>query len=144
MQVHGGDVVELDRPYLTHLERRRPRTGGDEVLDLEHRHVRAVAATVQEPARGRALLHRGDDLDERVSQRHHRVAQAEVGDARIRVRLAERQRRAQLAHRRVEVARRQHRLSQTRHPATLPRTGLGSHPQGNEPTSDRPQGGENR
>ena len=62
-------------------------------------------------------------LDERVPQRHHGVAQAEVGDARVGVRLAQRQRSAQLAHRRVEIARCQDRLPQAEHRATLP--GLG-------------------
>jgi len=66
---------------------------------------------VEEAARGGALLHRRDDLDERVPQRHHRVAQPEQRDPRIGIRLAQRQRRTELLHRRVQVDRRQHRLS---------------------------------
>jgi hypothetical protein len=118
MQVDRGDVIELHGPHLADAQRRRPRAGRVEIVDLEHGHVRAVAAAVEEAARGRAVLDRRHDLDEGVPQRHHRVAQAEVSDTRIGVRLAQRQRGTQLVDGRVEVARGQHRLAQTKHRPT--------------------------
>jgi hypothetical protein len=120
MQVDRGDVLELDGPHLANTQRRRPRTGGGEIVDLEHGHVRAVAATVEEAARGRAVLDRRHDLDEGVPERHHRVAQAEVSDTRIGVRLAQRQCGTQLVDGCVEVARGQHRLAETKHRRTVP------------------------
>ena len=56
----------------------RARFGGVEVRHLEHHHVAAVAAAAVEQPPGRGVrLNRRDDLEERVADREHRVAQTE-------------------------------------------------------------------
>ena len=55
-----------------------------QVVDLEHEHVAAIAAAALEQAAGRGLRpHRRNDLEERVAEREHGVAQTEVADAWI-------------------------------------------------------------
>src|SRR5690349_21049364 len=55
----------------------------------------------------RSLLGRRDDLEERVAEREHRVAKAEVRDARVGERLPEAELVAEAPGDRVEVARRE-------------------------------------
>ena len=115
VEVHRRDVVEVDRPGLGAAEGSRAGAGRGEVGHLEERHVGAVAVAVEEAPRRGPVLDRRDDLDERVAQRHDRVAQAEQRHPRIRVRLPERERRAQLGHRRLELAGRDDDLPEAHH-----------------------------
>jgi hypothetical protein len=104
VQVVVADVVEVEAPDGADAERAHPLARGLQVVELEHDHVAAVAAAALEvPAGGRPVLLRRDDLDERVAERHHRVAQAEVRDAGIVERVAEAELLAQRARDGVEV-----------------------------------------
>ena len=116
-----GDVVELDGPDLADAQRRRPRAGAGEIVDLEHGHVRAVAAAVEEAARRRVVSRGRDHLDERVTERHDRVAEPEVVDVGIGVGVAQRQGVAELGDGGVEVAGGDHGLTKAKHRATLSR-----------------------
>ena len=67
-----------------------PPARGRRVVELEDRHVAAVAAAAFELAPGgRARAGGGDDLDEAVAERVDRVAQSELGHAGVGEGLAE-------------------------------------------------------
>jgi hypothetical protein len=86
-----------------------------EVVDLEHQHVAAVTTAPIDQAAGCGVgPDRRDDLQERVAEREHVVAQPEVLYARIRVRLREAESLAQLPGDRVEVASGEDRLAKPR------------------------------
>ena len=90
MQVDLGHVVERDVEHFADSGGAGPLPSRGEVRDLEHQHVAAVAAAaLEQAAGGGAGAQRRDDLQERVAEREHGVAQAEVLDAGIRERLAE-------------------------------------------------------
>ena len=75
-------------------------TRGGEIVELDHQHVPAVAPRWSSSAAGGgARSQRRDDLEERVPEREHRIAQPEVLDARIGVGLAEPEPGAQSARR---------------------------------------------
>jgi hypothetical protein len=121
VEVTGRDVVEVNAPDLPDAERGRTRAGAGQVVELEHGHVRAVAAAVEEAARRRVVSRGRDHLDERVAERHDRVAKPEVVDVGIGVRVAQRQGAAEVGDGGVEVAGRDHGLTKAKHRATLPR-----------------------
>ena len=85
-----GHVLDGDLEHLADAGGAGPLPSRGEVRDLEHEHVAAVAAAaLEQAAGGGAGAQRRDDLQERVSEREHGVAQAEVLDAGIRERLVE-------------------------------------------------------
>ena len=91
VQVYLGDVVEEDVEDLANAGLARPHPGCIEVIDLHHRHVPAhVSAAAFELARcGGVVPHWRDDLEERVTDREHGVAQPEEPDALVVERHAE-------------------------------------------------------
>jgi hypothetical protein len=95
VEVHLGDVVELDLEHLSHARGPGAGASGAQIVDLEHGHVAAlVASRTLELADGGASrgvpgIHGGDDLQKRVPDREHGVGQAEVGHGGVTVGLAE-------------------------------------------------------
>ena len=120
VEVHLGDVLELDVEHFADPERSGAFARRRQVVDLQHRHVAAVAAAALElPAGGRAVGDRGDELEEGVADREDGVAEAEVADRRIAEGLAERQLRPQSINRRVEVRHGDHGLAEARHRSSI-------------------------
>ena len=80
----AADVGQVDAPDRPDPELLEQAEAVVEVVDLEDRHVAAVAAApVEQPAGRRAVLGRRDHLEELVTDRHQGVVQAERGDAGI-------------------------------------------------------------
>ena len=113
MEVDLVDLVERDREHLAHPALGRPCPRCRHIRDLEHEHVTAVAASPldQPPGRG-PVADRRDDLQERVAEREHGVAQAEVADALVGERLTERERRAQRSRDGIKIGGGDHGLAQ--------------------------------
>ena len=84
MQVDFLHVVEGHLEHLADAGGRCARPSGGEIIDLEHQHVAAVVPTsLQQPTRSGAVPQRGDDLQERIVERKHGVAEPEVPNARV-------------------------------------------------------------
>jgi len=84
VQVGGRDVREVDLPDGADAELLCPRPRALEVLEIEDRHVAAVATVTRHvPPRRGVLLHRRDDLEEGVADREDRVLESEEAHARI-------------------------------------------------------------
>ena len=100
----------------------RRSTAAVEVIDLEDRHVPAVAtALVEQAPGGRALGDRADDLEELVADRHQRVVQPELGDARILEAHGHAECGAQLGRRPVAVIGDERHLPEPDHDGNVPR-----------------------
>ena len=112
MQVRAGDVGEIDLPYHADARAGRTLARSGEVLEVEDRHVAAVAVAFEIAAGRGAGPQRRDHLEEAVADREHGVLKAELGDAGVAKRLSERERRAQRARDRLELGRHEHRLAQ--------------------------------
>jgi hypothetical protein len=92
VQVRRRDVVEVGGPDDADAKVVKTRTHAAqlaEVGDLEDRHVAAVAATIDEAARGRARLVRRHDLEEVGADLVHGVVEAEGADTRVGVGIAQ-------------------------------------------------------
>jgi hypothetical protein len=115
VQVDLVDLLQRDLEHLANAALGRPRAGRRQIENLEHQHVAAVAAAPLEQAAGGGAAPDGrDDLEERVAQREHRVAQAEPIHTGIYERLAQPELGPQCVRHRLELARGQHSLSEPR------------------------------
>ena len=133
MQVHLPHVVERDFEDLADAQVADALARRRQVVELEHRHVAAVAAApLDQPSGGGVLLHGRDDLEERVAEAEDRIPQPEVAHARIGERLAQPEPFAQLAGDSVEVAGSEDGLAKPKHPR---------HPTGGCSSSPSPQAG---
>ena len=91
VQMHLGDVIQLDVEDLPDARSTRALARGSQVLDLHQRHVAAdrrsgpLQLSRRRAGAGRLQVHRGDDLKKGVPDREHRVRQAEMSDAGVAV-----------------------------------------------------------
>ena len=84
VEVATADVGEIGGPHDAHSQLGGPGDSAVEVVDLEDRHVPAIAtALVQQPPGRRAVGGRADDLEELIADRHQRVVQPEHRNAWI-------------------------------------------------------------
>ncbi len=114
MQVGPGDVGQVQLPDRADAHLAGSVAGRLEVLEVEDQHVAGVAPVPLHVAPGgRIGLGRGDHLEKAVTEREHRVGDAEDRHVGIAERLPQAERLAQPARHRLQVARRQHRLAES-------------------------------
>ncbi len=101
MQVRAGDVGQVDPPDDANPVLCNARASCLELVEVEDHHV-AAGAVAREIARGgRVGTLRRDHLDEAVADRKDGIDDAELGDARVAIGLAEAERLTQFALERI-------------------------------------------